>query len=108
MTNRLDLIAARYRHRWQVELFFKWIKQHLKMKTFYGTLKKALIQVWTALIAYLLLFWLKPGSTVGRGLLAVTRLVQTMLMERCRLWDLLCPRQQAPPQLFLFSPEAGV
>jgi hypothetical protein len=114
LTNRLDLsaleIAALYRHRWQIELFFKWIKQHLKIKTFYGTSKNAvLIQVWTALIAYVLLFWARLRSTVGWGLLELTRLVQTMLMERCRLWDLLCPRQKAPPpQLFLFPVKAGI
>lgn len=113
LTNRLDLtaqeIAQLYRQRWQIELFFKWIKQHLKIKAFYGTSKNAvLIQVWTALIAYLLLFWAKLRSTVGWGLLELTRLVQTMLMERCRLWDLLCPRQKAPPpQLFLFPLTAG-
>lgn len=114
LTNRLDLtaleIAALYRHRWQIELFFKWIKQHLKIKAFYGTSKNAvLIQVWTGLIAYLLLFWLKLRSTVGWGLLELTRLVQTRLMERCRLWDLLCPRAKAPPpQLSLFNVGAGI
>jgi hypothetical protein len=113
LTNRPDLttleIAELYRQRWQIELFFKWIKQHLKIKAFYGTSKNAvLIQVWTALIAYVLLFWAKLRSTVGWGLLELTRLVQTMLMERCRLWDLLCPRLKAPPpQLFLFPMEAG-
>lgn len=113
VTNRLDLpareIAALYRHRWQIELFFKWIKQHLKIKAFFGTSKNAvLIQVWTALIAYLLLFWAKLKSTVGLSLLELTRLVQTLLMERLRLWDLLCPREKAPPpQLVLFPVEAG-
>jgi hypothetical protein len=55
LTNRLDLtaleIAALYRRRWQIELFFRWIKQNLKIKAFYGTSKNAvLIQIWTALI----------------------------------------------------------
>lgn len=113
LTNRLDLpalkIASLYRHRWQIELFFKWIKQHLKIKAFYGTSKNAvLIQVWTSLLAYLVLFWAKLRSTVGWGLLELTRLVQTLLMERCRLWDLLCPREKTPPpQLFLFPGGAG-
>ena len=57
LTNRLDLpaleVAELYRRRWQIELFFKWIKQNLKIKAFYGTSKNAvLIQIWTALIAY--------------------------------------------------------
>ena len=64
LTNRFDLSAAAiadlYRQRWQIELFFKWVKQNLKIKTFYGTSRNAvLIQIWTALIAYLLLVWLK-------------------------------------------------
>ncbi len=77
LTNRLDLtaleVADLYRHRWQIELFFKWIKQNLKIKTFYGTSKNAvLIQIWTALIAYLLLMWLKFRSTVNWGILELS------------------------------------
>nr|WP_258164940.1 IS4 family transposase [Desulfobacca acetoxidans] len=54
LTNRFDLfalaIADLYRQRWQIELFFKWVKQNLKIKTFYGTSRNAvLIQIWTAL-----------------------------------------------------------
>lgn len=107
LANRLDLtaleIAALYRRRWQIELFFKWIKQHLKIKAFYGTSKNAvLIQVWTALIAYLLLFRAKLKSTVSWGLLELTRLVQTRLMERYPLWEILCPRDKAPPPKLFF------
>jgi hypothetical protein len=90
LTNRLDLpalqVADLYRRRWQMELFFKWIKQNLKIKAFYGTSKNAvLVQIWTALIAYLLLVWLKFKSKLGWGLLELTRLAQTMLLERCNL-----------------------
>lgn len=61
---------------WKIELFFNWIKQNLKIKGSYGTSKIAvLIQIWTALIASLLLVW---------GLLKLTRLVQSMLMDRCK------------------------
>jgi len=60
LTNRLDLpaetVAEMYRRRWQVELFFKWIKQHLKIKTFLGTdLNTVMTQLWIAMLAYLLL-----------------------------------------------------
>ena len=60
LTNRLDLsaqtVADLYQQRWQVELFFKWIKQHLKIKTFIGNDENAvLIQIWVAMIAYLLI-----------------------------------------------------
>jgi IS4 transposase len=72
LTNRLDLpalkVAELYRRRGQIELFLKWIKQDLKIKAFYGTSKNAvLIQIWTALIAYLLLVWLKFKSKVALG-----------------------------------------
>jgi len=94
LTNRLDLpaleVAELYRRRWQIELFFKWIKQNLKIKAFYGTSKNAvLIQIWTALIAYVLLVWLKFKSKTGWGLLQLTRLAQTMLLERLDLWAIL-------------------
>lgn len=108
LTNRLDLsaleVAELYRRRWQIELFFKWIKQNLKIKAFYGTSKNAvLIQIWTALIAYLLLVWLKFKSTVGWGLLELTRLAQTMLLERCNLWAMLCPPPPDNRQPLLFN-----
>ena len=108
LTNRLDLpaleVAELYRRRWQIELFFKWIKQTLKIKAFYGTSKNAvLIQIWTALIAYVLLVWLKFKSTTGWGLLELTRLAQTMLLERLDLWALLCPPPPDNRQPWLFN-----
>jgi IS4 transposase len=108
LTNRLNLsaleVAELYRRRWQVELFFKWIKQNLKIKAFYGTSKNAvLIQIWTALIAYLLLVWVKFKTKAGWGLLELTRLAQTMLMERLDLWALLGLRPPDIRQPLLFN-----
>ena len=70
LTNHLEFgpqtIASIYRERWQIELFFKALKQHLKVKTFVGTTENALrIQIWTALIALLLLKWLQHLSHVS-------------------------------------------
>jgi hypothetical protein len=64
LTNQLEFgattIAAIYKDRWEIEIFFKTLKQHLKIKTFVGTSDNALrIQIWTALIALLLLKWLQ-------------------------------------------------
>jgi IS4 transposase len=64
MTNNFQLsaktIAQIYKARWDIELFFKWIKQNLKIKTFLGTSPNAvMIQIWTALIYYLLLAYIK-------------------------------------------------
>lgn len=108
LTNRLDLsaleVAELYRRRWQVELFFKWIKQNLKIKAFYGTSKNAvLIQIWTALIAYLLLVWVKFKTKAGWGLLELSRLAQTMLLERMNLRDLLGLRPPDSRQPVLFN-----
>jgi hypothetical protein len=111
LTNLPDLpalaVADLYRQRWQIETFFRWIKQNLKIKTFYGTSENSvLIQIWTALIAYLLLLWLKLRSWAGWSVLELTRLVQNLIMERCNPWALLCPRTSDPPdygQLTLFN-----
>ncbi len=111
LTNLPDLpalaVADLYRQRWQIETFFRWIKQNLKIKAFYGTSENAvLIQIWTAMIAYLLLLWIKIRSRVGWSILELTRLVQNLIMERCNLWALLCPRTSDPPdsnQLTLFN-----
>jgi hypothetical protein len=111
LTNLPDLpalaVADLYRQRWQIETFFRWIKQNLKIKAFYGTSENAvLIQIWTAMIAYLLLLWLKVRSWAGWSILELTRLVQNLIMERCNLWALLCPRTSDPPdygQLTLFN-----
>jgi hypothetical protein len=82
LTNRLDLaavtIAEIYRQRWQIELFFKAIKQNLRIKTFVGTSENALhIQIWTALIAILMLRFLQLSSRWGwslSNLIAMIRL----------------------------------
>jgi hypothetical protein len=100
--------AELYRRRWQIELFFKRSKQNLKIKAFYGTSKTAVtIHILTAMIAYLLLLWLKFKSKTGWGLLQLTRLAQTMLLERLDLWALLCPRPPDNRQPLLFNQRAG-
>ena len=73
MTNHLKLaatkIAAIYKERWQVELFFKALKQNLRVKTFVGVSANALkIQIWTALIVILLLRYFKPRARRGWSL----------------------------------------
>ena len=96
LTNLPDLpalaVADLYRQRWQIETFFRWIKQNLKIKAFYGTSENAvLIQIWTAMIAYLLLLWLKVRSRVGWSILELTRLVQNLIMERLQFLGFALP-----------------
>ena len=87
-------IADVYRQRWQIELFFKWIKQNLKIKSFLGrSLNAVLTQLWVAMIAYLLLAYLRFHLRLGWSPGKILRLLQLNLLERRRLDELL----QDPP-----------
>ena len=84
LTNRLDLAAATiaeiYHQRWKIELFFKAIKQNLRIKTFVGTSENALhVQIWTALIAMLLLRFLQLSSTWGWSLSNLVAMIRLNL-----------------------------
>lgn len=97
-------IAQVYKERWQIELFFKSIKQQLKVKSFVGTSRNALLsQLWVALIAYLLLSYLKFKSKFGWSLYTLCAILPTNLFSRRNLWDWLnAPfhqRSNAPPQI---------
>jgi len=64
-----DTIAALYKARWEIELFFKWIKQNLKVKSFYGTSPNAVkTQIWIAMIVYLILAIIKERYRLEPGL----------------------------------------
>lgn len=83
-------IADIYKSRWQIELFFKCIKQNLKIKSFVGTSKNAVMtQIWIAMCAYLLLAWIKFSSQIDRSLQQMIRLLQLNLFERRELLSLL-------------------
>jgi IS4 transposase len=74
LTNRFDLSADEigqiYRERWAIETFFKWMKQHVRIKTFYGTSERAVMnQVWMALIAFCLLVLIKIETSTKHSLL---------------------------------------
>jgi len=94
LTNAFHLaantIAAIYKERWQIELFFKWIKQNLKIKSFLGTSRNAVLtQIWVAMCMYLLLAYIKLMSKLGLGLQQILRLLQLNLFERRDLQGLL-------------------
>jgi len=103
-------IARIYKDRWQIELFFKAIKQNLKIKTFVGTSENAVqIQIWTALIAMLLLKILQLRSAFGWSLSNLAALLRLNLLTYRDLWCWLdSPFEipaQGPPvqQLLLFE-----
>lgn len=92
VTNHLSFgsttIASIYRDRWQIEIFFKTIKQNLRIKTFVGTSSNAvMIQIWTALIAILLLKYLKFRSTFGWSLSNLVAMLRYNLFTYRDLWD---------------------
>lgn len=94
LTNNFALsavtIAKIYKARWQIEIFFKWIKQNLKIKTFMGTSKNAVMtQVWIAMCYYLLLAYVKYQARYKQSLFYLHRLVRETLLERASLFDLL-------------------
>jgi hypothetical protein len=85
-----NTIAQVYKDRWQIELFFKNLKQLLKVKSFVGTSQNALLsQLWVALIAYLLLSYLKFRSKFGWSLYTLCSILPTNLFSRRNLWDWL-------------------
>jgi len=99
ITNNFKLsantIAKIYKSRWQIELFFKWIKQNLKIKSFMGTSKNAVLtQIWIALCVYLLLAFLKFQSQTTKTMQQMLRLLQTNLFEKWSLIDLITGRHR--------------
>ena len=82
-------VAAIYKSRWQIELFFKWIKQNLKIKSFMGTSKNAVMtQIWIALCVYLLIAYLKFVSKSKRSMQQILNLLQMNLFEKWSIHDL--------------------
>lgn len=94
LTNNFELsslhIVEIYKARWQIEIFFKWIKQNLKIKTFLGISKNAVLsQIWIAMIYYLLLAYIKFQTRFTKPLLELTRMIRETLLIRRSLIDLL-------------------
>ena len=102
LTNHLAFgattVAAIYKDRWQIELFFKALKQNLKVKTFVGTSDNALrIQIWTALIAMLLVKYLQFRSRLGWSLSNLIALLRWNLFTYRDLWEWLDDPYDTPP-----------
>jgi hypothetical protein len=114
LTNNFTLpaqvIAELYKCRWQVELFFKWIKQHLRIKAFYGTTENAVkTQIWIAISVYVLVAIVKKRLKLDRSLyailqiLSVTLYVKTHILEALLRPDYEEPEDDACKQLNLFQ-----
>jgi IS4 transposase len=102
LTKQMDwsptTVAAVYKDRWQIEIFFKAMKQNLKIKSFLGTSRNAiLIQIWTAMISYLLLSYLKFLSTHKWTIGSLMNVVPMLLFSRRCLWEWLNKPFGVPP-----------
>jgi hypothetical protein len=100
MTNNFTLsaktIADIYKSRWDIELFFKWIKQNLKIKTFIGTSENAVkIQIWTAMIAYLLTEYIRFKSKTSFPVLKTFRILSENILCHSEIFQLLM--KKSPP-----------
>jgi len=83
-------IADLYRCRWQVELFFKWIKQHLRIKAFYGTTENAVkTQVWIAISVYVLVAILKKTLNLDQSLYTILQVLSVTLFEKTPIFQAL-------------------
>ena len=114
LTNNFTLpaltIARLYKCRWQVELFFKWIKQHLRIKSFYGTSDNAVkIQVWIAISVYVLVAIVKKELGVERSLSEILQILSLTLFEKTLISQALSdsksqdPEPPFPNQMSLFD-----
>ena len=104
LTNHLDFgattIAAIYKDRWEIELFFKALKQNLKVKTFIGTSRNALlIQIWTALLALAIIKWLHHLSKAGWSFSSMAVMTRLNLFTYRNLKDWLDEPYATPPLL---------
>ncbi len=94
LSNSFDItaeeIAQLYKYRWKVELFFKWIKQHLKVKSFWGTTLNAVkIQVYSAIIAYCLVALVRNKLKVDRSTYEILQILSISLLDKTPLNELL-------------------
>jgi IS4 transposase len=103
LTNHLEFgpttVAAIYKERWQIELFFKALKQNLKIKTFVGTSANAVhIQIWTALVSMLLLKYLQFRSALAWSLSNLVALLRWNLFTYRDLWKWINQPFETPPE----------
>jgi hypothetical protein len=102
-------IAALYKNRWQIELFFKWIKQHLCIKHFFGTSENAAkIQIWSAVCTYVLIAIIKKPLQLNASLHTCLQILSVCIFEKTELSCALQPNdytmkiQDNPNQLIFF------
>ena len=106
LTNNFTLraltIARIYKCRWQVEPFFKWIKQHLRIKAFYGTSENAVkTQVWIAISVYVLVAIVTKELRVERSLTEILQILSLVLFEKTPIFQALSDEKPQDPNAVL-------
>jgi len=103
-------VAQLYKHRWKIELFFKWIKQHLKIKSFWGQSENAVkTQIWIAISIYVLVAIAKKRFTLKQSLYEILQILSISILEKMPINQLFQPTQlqyfkeQSDNQLNLFD-----
>lgn len=94
LTNNFEIsarnVAELYRNRWKIELFFKWIKQHLKIKAFYGNSFNAVkTQIWIAITAYVIIGIVKKSLKIELNLYTILQILSVSLFEKVPIYQLL-------------------
>ena len=113
VTNNMELpalsVALLYKSRWQVELFFKWIKQNLRIKSFFGYTENAVrCQIWIALCVYLLVAIVKRKLHIERPIYEILQILSVTPFEKTPIISILeqiqvqknCPKVATPPFLW--------
>jgi len=114
LTNNFSLpaltIAQLYKYRWKIELFFKWIKQHLRIKSFYGTTINAVkIQIWIAISVYVLIAIIKKRLNLEHNLYTILQIFSVTVFEKVPIIQVLTDfgitnqLVDSPNQLLLFE-----
>ncbi len=106
LTNNFEItamqVALLYKHRWKIELFFKWIKQHLKIKKFWGESENAVkTQIWIAVCTYLMVAIIKKELKIDRNLYEILQIVSVSIFDKSQLKQLLeeCQLQKSEVEL---------
>ena len=87
-------IASLYKSRWQVELFFKWIKQHLRIKAFYGTSENAVrVQVWVAIAVYVLIAIIRKQANLPHSPYTILQILSVTLFEKTSIFQVFSENQ---------------
>lgn len=113
LTNNFEIpaltVAALYRNRWQVELFFKWVKQHLRIKRFYGTSENAVkTQIWIAVSVYVLVAIVKKRLGLKASLYTLMQLLSVTVFEKMPIQPALSGVNPTPFRVLLGLGETGL